>query len=230
MNGKLNHLGVIIDGNRRYAEKEGLGLCKAYLNGADKVYAVVRHVFDKTDIGEVSVYALSYDNLLRKSDELDAILKIQKAAFDKWAGDPFFKERGIRVRFIGDRNLLPSGFRESCEGLERATCGNGDRSLNILMAYVGRKDISSAVKKAFLTAENLNEIDIERRITENLEVKNPVDLVIRTAGGHRLSGFLLWQSDYAEIIALDKLWPEVEMEDIDRAIERFRNGKTKRGL
>jgi len=230
MDGKLNHLGVIIDGNRRYAEKAGLGLGKAYLEGADKVYAVVRHVFDKTDIGEVSVYALSYDNLLRKSDELDAILRIQKAAFDKWTEDPFFRERGIRVRFVGDRGMLPAGFRESCERLESATSENGNRVLNILMAYVGRKDISSAVKKAVLGAKDVNDIDIERYITENLDVKNPVDLVIRTASGHRLSGFLLWQSDYAEIIALDKLWPEVEMEDIDGAIAKFQSGKTKRGL
>jgi undecaprenyl diphosphate synthase len=225
----LNHLGVILDGNRRYAKKIGVELSEAYKHGADKVYTVVRHIFEKTSIAEISIYALSYDNLLRKSEDLNAVLKIQKDVFDKWTGDPFFKEKGIRIRFVGDRGILPTEFRKSCERLEAVTSGNGNRTLNMLVAYGGRRDISSAVRKVLLNAKDLNNLHIEKRITENLDIKNPVDLVIRTAGGRRLSGFLLWQSDYADIITLDMLWPEIELADIDRAIAGFCSEKTKRG-
>lgn len=230
----LNHLGVIIDGNRRYAKNRGMGLEEAYALGADKVYEVVRHVFGETDVREVSIYAISYENLLRKSNEVDAMLNIQKQAFDDWAKDPFFEEKGVRVRFVGERNTLPAEFLGSCEALERITSGNKDRTLNILVAYAGKREISSAIRKMLRDAapneSDVAGMDIEMLIAENLSVRKPVDLIIRTAGGHRLSGFLPWQSDYAEIIAIDKLWPEVEMEDIDRAMIRFCSSKTKHGL
>jgi tritrans,polycis-undecaprenyl-diphosphate synthase [geranylgeranyl-diphosphate specific] len=232
--GELGHLGVIIDGNRRYGKKSSMKLDEAYRRGAEKVYEVVRHVFERTGIREISIYALSHENLLRRSEEVDAMLRIQKQAFDEWISDPFFWEKGIRIKFVGDRSMLPPDFRESCDALEKKTSGNIDRTLNILVAYGGRREISSAVESIIREAvENRSDgrrMDVETLISENLCVNSPVDLIIRTGGGHRLSGFLLWQSDYAEIVAMDKLWPEVEMEDIDRAIVEFCSAKTKRGL
>ncbi len=230
----LGHLGVIIDGNRRYGKNTGRGLEEAYRLGADKVYEVVRHVFEKTGIREISIYALSSENLLRRSEEVDAMLRIQKRAFDDWAVDPFFGEKGIQIKFVGDKSMLPPDFRESCRALEEKTSDNRERTLNILVAYGGRHEISSAVesiiREAVAKRSEERGMNVETLISENLCVKNPVDLIIRTGGGHRLSGFLLWQSDYAEIVAMEKLWPEVEMEDIDRAIVEFCNAKTKHGL
>lgn len=231
---EVNHLGVIIDGNRRYAKGNSMELEKAYTRGAEKVYETIRHIFGDTSIREMSIYAISYENLMRKSDEVDAMLRIEKRAFDDWAGDPFFKERGIRIRFVGERDTLPADFLESCEALERMTSENTERTLNILVAYAGRREISSAVRKILRDAASngteTESMDVEMLIAENLSVKEPVDLIVRTAGGNRLSGFLPWQSDYAEIIAINKLWPEVEMDDIDQAIIRFCNGKTRHGL
>jgi undecaprenyl diphosphate synthase/tritrans,polycis-undecaprenyl-diphosphate synthase [geranylgeranyl-diphosphate specific] len=235
LGGELSHLGVIIDGNRRYAKNNDIELEEAYARGAYKVYAVIRHVFEETMIREMSIYAISQENLLRESKELDAMLTIQKQTFDKWASDPFFKEKGIRIRFVGERSALPAEFLKSCEALEEMTAQNKDRTLNMLVAYAGRREISAAVKgilrDAISKGTDIKGMDVERLIAENLSVREPVDLIIRTAGGHRLSGFLPWQSHYAEIIAIDKLWPEVEMEDIDRAIIRFCEiNKTKHGL
>jgi undecaprenyl diphosphate synthase len=208
-------------------------LDEAYVHGAEKVYEIMRYVFCKTDIRELSIYALSYDNLMRQSEELDAIIQIQKGYFDDWADDPFFEERKIRVKFIGEMGVLPPAFRESCERLEKKTSENGDRVLNFLIAYIGHREISAAVEKVIkiaCAAGKDAKIDVEKLIAENLDVKKPVDLVIRTAKARRLSGFLPWQTEYAEICVLDKLWPEVEMEDIGKAIADFNETKVNRGL
>jgi undecaprenyl diphosphate synthase len=233
---RLEHLGIIIDGNRRYAQRSKLQLEDAYNLGAQKVYDVIRYVFGKTDIGELSVYALSYDNILRKPGEVDTVIKAQKAAFDRWVNDPFFENMKIRVRFIGDLSVLPSEFRESCERLERKTSKNNGRVLNMLVAYMGHREISAAVEKVLkhkgITVLGKNEriLNLEELISKNLDIKKPVDLVIRTANEHRFSGFLPWQTEYSELYVLDKQWPEIEVEDVERAITKFNEHEVKRGL
>jgi tritrans,polycis-undecaprenyl-diphosphate synthase [geranylgeranyl-diphosphate specific] len=238
MHGKLEHLGIIIDGNRRYAKKMNITVLEAYKLGADKVYETINLVFGKTDIPEISVYALSFDNLMRRLGELNLLLDVQRAAFEKWATDPLFKEKGICVKFVGELETLPPKIKKSCLALQAATSGNDSRVLNILMAYFGHREISGAVAKILdakdmvlekgSKAERLDRI--ETLIASNLQVKRPVNLIIRTAGGNRLSGFLPWQSEYAELYPLKKYWPEVNPEDIKKAIDQFNNSGAKYGL
>lgn len=230
---ELRHLGVIIDGNRRYSKRHNLSFEEVYELGAKKVYEVIRFVFQETSIPELSIYALSYDNLLRKSVELDTILKVQKEEFDRWASDPFFQENGIAIKFSGELEILPKEILQSCVNVMQKTSQNNKKTLNILIAYFGNKEIIRAVEK-ILKGRQLNENndanpDVEQLIKENLSVKTPVDLIIRTGGGGRLSGFLPWQSDYAELYKLDKLWPEIELQDVKDAIAYYDKLEQKHG-
>jgi undecaprenyl diphosphate synthase len=233
---RLEHLGIIIDGNRRYAQKSKIELEDAYGLGAKKVYDIVKYVFGGTDIRELSIYALSYDNIMRKPGEVDTVIKAQKAAFDSWIDDPFFENMKIKIRFIGDMGVLPSEFRESCERLEKKTTKNNCRVLNMLVAYMGHREISAAVEKVLkhkgmtVLGKNGRILNLEELISKNLDIKTPVDLVIRTANEHRLSGFLPWQTEYAELYVLNKQWPEIEVVDVERAISEFNNHDVKRGL
>lgn len=230
---ELNHLGIIIDGNRRYATKQGIGLGEAYKIGAQKVYDVVRYVFTNTSATQISIYALSQDNLSRTPEEVEAIMDVLKTAFDGWAADPFFVSSGIRVKFVGNVGKLPESLRGSCKALEEKTSKCNSKTLNMLVAYMGHREIGAAVEKAMKSAAagGTNAIrSIESLISEHLEIKEPVDLVVRTANAHRLSGFLPWQSEYATLIAIDKLWPEIETGDVEQAIAEFKGGDAKHGL
>lgn len=229
---QIKHLGIIIDGNRRYSKKTKLPFKEVYKIGANKVYDVIRFVFEKTDIQELSIYALSYDNLLRKSPELDAILKTQKEEFYKWAEDPFFSENGIRVRFIGELNTLPTDILKSCILVMDKTLKNNKKTLNILMAYFGSMEIARAVERILRRKNFYSDREHENMrnlIQQSLEVKKSVDLIIRTGGGSRLSGFLPWQSEYAEIYVTKKLWPEIEESDIEEAINHYNELEVKKG-
>lgn len=233
---RIIHVGIIIDGNRRYAKREGLGGMEAYRLGAQKVYEVINFILGKTNITELSIYALSRDNLLRKSDELNPIIEAEKVAFDSWYADPFFEQNGIKVKFVGDLSLLPESVRETCAKLQSKTQNYGKKRLNILIAYIGHHEISSAFHNVLDIHEihkskgmYLDKAQTHKLIEQNLQVTTPVDLVIRTAGEHRLSGFLPWQTQYAEYYTIDKLWPEVEIEDIRKIVSEFEKKEVKRG-
>ena len=228
----IKHIGVIIDGNRRYAKKTGLSFDEVYKLGAKKVYEVIRFIFGQTDISELSIYALSYDNLLRKSKELDSVLQVQKEEFDNWFNDPFFEAQNVKVRFVGELNILPKDVQKSCYALAQRTGKNDGKILNILIAYFGSKEIVRAVENILKRKDSLSKaknLDVEELIWENLSVKNPVEMIIRTGGGSRLSGFLPWHSEYAELYTLDKLWPEIEVSDVKEAIAYYNSLEMKKG-
>jgi undecaprenyl diphosphate synthase len=230
MSSQIKHMGIIIDGNRRYSKKMKLSFEQVYRIGANKVSEMIRFIFSETDIPELSIYALSYDNLLRKSTELDSILKVQKEEFDSWSHDPFFHEKKIKINFVGELSLLPKDVLESCNSLMETTKNNDGKTLNILLAYFGTREIVKAVEKILnMYKSKPKDVDVQTLINENLTVKSPVDLIIRTGGASRLSGFLPWQSEYAELYTLKKLWPEIEAADIKTAMEHFKGIEVKKG-
>ena len=232
MSGQIKHIGIIIDGNRRYSKKNNMSFEEVYKLGAKKVYEVIRFVFDQTDIAELTIYALSYDNLLRKSKEIDTVLNVQKEEFDGWAVDPFFKEKDIRVRFVGELNILPREVQASCTKLAEQTAKSEGKTLNILLAYFGDKELVRAVENIIKLKDSLGkgkELNIEELVWQNLSVKHPVDMIIRTGGGSRLSGFLPWHSEYAELYTLDKLWPEIQISDVKDAIAYYQGLEMKKG-
>lgn len=237
MDNRVAHLGLIIDGNRRFSKKYGGSLNEAYALGAQRVYEVIRYVFTKCGVKELSIFALSYDNLTREPDEVQPILEAQKETFDRWATDPFFEREKVRIRFAGEMSLLPKDMQESCQILEKKTAAHDGHSLNILLAYSGQREISMAAEHARLTfngkEKTLSETEstslMEKEIQKNLQVQTPVDLIIRSGSEFRLSGFLPWQSEYAELYSVNKLWPEMTVLDILTALTYFNKRKRNNG-
>ncbi len=231
MENKVEHLGIIIDGNRRYAKAIGVELETSYMLGAEKVYEIIKYVFEHTEVIELTIFALSYDNLIRDAKELEPIISIQNKYFKNWCSDPFFEKKQIKIRFVGRLYALPNDIQETCAMLEKKTAKNNKKVLNILMAYTGHLDIADTIKQIVTSNIQITEnSDVEKIINENIQISRPVDVVIRTSGENRLSGFLLWQSEYAELYSIKKTWPEVTAKDIKKVLNDYKNREIKKGL
>jgi len=236
-----NHIGIIIDGTRRYARANNLSLREAYNLGAERVYETIRWVLVDFNIKELSFYTFSYDNLQRPSEEREAVLKVQEETFKKWIDDSFFNKEEIGVKFAGEYENIPSTMFMCCNDLEEKTKNNKKRQLNILLGYMGHREIGKAVRrmlekedegmlKGLLKFGLHDSISILcDNIQENLDIFSPVDLIIRTANEHRISGFMPWQSEYAEFYFIDKPWPEIEKRDIENALEDYARRERRRG-
>jgi undecaprenyl diphosphate synthase len=131
---------------------------------------------------------------------------------------------GVRMRFIGDLDLLPEDLRDECNRLERDSRDNSEFVANFCVAYGGRQELVEAVRKIVDKKINSNEIDGEV-IAENLYLSSEPDFIIRTGGEKRTSNFLPWQASYSEWFFLDKMWPEFEKEDLVKCVEEFRGRK-----
>lgn len=239
MKNKPNHVGIIIDGTRRFARENKMPLQRVYELGAEKVYNTLKCLFSDFDVNEISLYAFSYDNLRRTSKERDAVFSVQEKEFTKWLNDPFFKN--IRVKFVGEYINIPYSLFMTCSHLEEETKENKDKKLNILMGYLGHREVANAVRKV-LIAENwstlagilkLNMSDavtiLSEKIQEKLDITTPIDLLIRTGGDLRTSGFPPWQIEYAELWFINKYWPAIEREDIENAIKDYSKRERRKG-
>ena len=231
------HVGVILDGNRRYARRMGYArLAEGHSRGADKVEEVVAWC-DDLGVPIVTLWALSTDNLGRQPEELSAIFEIleQKVeAFSQQSDRP--KRR--RVRVVGRRELLPESTRAAIARAEEATAANGPDELLIAIGYGGREEITDAVRRLLtdrvLRGDSLEGIvadlapDEISRYLYAPDIPDP-DLIIRTSGELRLSGFLLWQSAYSEYYFCDVFWPEFRRIDFLRALRSYASRERRRG-
>lgn len=217
------HVGIIMDGNGRWAKRRGLPRKAGHTEGARTFRKITRYCSD-IGIKYLTVYAFSTENWKRPKDEVGALMKLFKSYLEEAISD--FKDDDIVVRFIGDK----SGFSEDLRALmdENEECSK-DRDgmvLNIAMNYGSRDEIVRAVKKicAEVKSGRLNEEDIdEQLISDNLYTAGQPDpdLIIRPSGEYRISNFLLWQSAYTEFVIMNKLWPDFEKSDLDEALRLY---------
>jgi short-chain Z-isoprenyl diphosphate synthase len=221
------HIGVIHDGHRRYARQVGLPDYQASYRVGMAKFIEFLHWTDDLRIPAVSCWLLSKENLARPDEELEPYYEVLVELFeqipDAVAG------HDVEVRFIGSLDLLPSPLVEAAKQLEEQ-CPSGTRRIRIALAYAGRQEITDAVKdlvnrlaeEGVAPDEMADGIDAES-IAGHLytaDLPDP-DLVIRTSGEARLSGFLLWQSAYAEYAFVDVYWPEFRRVDFLRALRDF---------
>jgi short-chain Z-isoprenyl diphosphate synthase len=232
------HVGVILDGNRRFALKHGLAaLSDGHKYGADNADQLVTWC-DELRIPVVTLWALSTDNLQRPADELDTIFAIVEEKVDALAEMQAKSSFPRRVRAVGRREMLPESTRAAIERVEEATADNAPYELIVAVGYGGREEITDAVRP--LIAERVVRGDSLEGIAGGLDpeeigrylyapdVPDP-DLIIRTSGELRLSGFLLWQSAYSEYYFCDVFWPEFRRIDFLRAIRSYANRERRRG-
>ncbi|MEM0465843.1 MAG: polyprenyl diphosphate synthase [Candidatus Pacearchaeota archaeon] len=218
------HVAIILDGNRRFAKRLMLEPWKGHEYGAKKVDKLIKFATNKLGIKELTFYCLSIENInSRPKKELEYLYKLFKKEFTK-LNRKELEEQGIKVKFIGNLNLLPKDLKEQCKKLENETKKNKRFLINFALAYGGRQEIIEAVKKIIknkLEPDDINEKNFEK----NLYIKDEPDLIIRTGGEKRTSNFLPWQSVYSELIFIDKTWPEFERQDFINCIEEFKKRK-----
>lgn len=222
------HVGVIMDGNGRWAKKRGLERSKGHIEGA-KTFRRIGEYAGDLGIKYISFYAFSTENWSRPQTEVDAIMKL----FGEYLDEVQERlqeniEKGIRIRFLGDKSALTPELQYMMNFVEDATKDMTKVNLNIAVNYGGQqeilhsvKNIAKRVQNGELSPDDITLSDIQSGLY-TLE-QPPVDLVIRPSGEQRLSNFLLWQSAYAEFWYSDVLWPDFTEDDFDKALKAYEN-------
>lgn len=216
------HVGIIMDGNGRWAKKRGLPRKAGHSQGA-KVFK--QTVEDCRDLGikYVTVYAFSTENWKRPADEVDAIMKLLEKYLDDIKN---MSQKNTRIIFLGDKSPFDNSIRQRLEEVEEVSAHNDGLYLMVALNYGGRDEIVRAAakiardyKNGLIDVDKLTESDFENYLyTKDIP---PVDLVIRPSGEQRLSNFLIWQSAYAEFVFMDVLWPDFKKKDLIAACEEY---------
>lgn len=225
------HVGIIMDGNGRWAKKRGLPRSAGHKAGANNFRTITRYCSD-IGIKYLTVYAFSTENWKRPSDEISALMSLFKSYLNEALTD--FKDDSIVVKFIGDKTGFNSELQELIRENEEESANRDGMVLNIAMNYGSRAEITMAVKKIAekVKSGELSVEDItEQTVSDNLYTafQPDPDLVIRPSGEYRISNFLLWQSAYTEYVIMDKLWPDFTKEDMNRALLEFANRNRRYG-
>ncbi len=213
------HVGYILDGNRRWAKSAGLASIKGHAKGQEVLREVLYATFER-GVKYVSIYAFSTENWSRDSAEVSYLMKGVVSALERYMDE--FKQKGVRVRLLGERDGLPETVLQSIEKAEQLTMNNTSATLGICLNYGGQQEIVTAVKK--IVHSNVDEADITpEMIAENLYAADmpPCDLIVRTSGEQRLSNFMLWRAAYSELLFLEKNWPEMTVEDVAIVLDEY---------
>lgn len=232
------HVGVILDGNRRYARERGMaGPNEGHRAGARKIDEFLDWCV-QLGIPYVTLWLLSADNLDRDSEEVAGLLAIIEETVTRIATHPKAAERGLRVTTVGALDLLPSETRKALKQAEEATATHHQIHLQVAVGYGGRREITDALRSLLLAqAEEGRDL---REVAETLTPRDvgdhlyttgfpDPDLIIRTSGEVRLSGFLLWQSAHSEFYFCDPYWPEFRRIDFLRALRDYQRRQRRFG-
>ena len=221
------HLAIIMDGNRRWATERGLPKMAGHTQGA-KTLKDIAKAAQTAGVRYLTLYALSTENLKERSpEELKHLFKLFEEVVD-YLGD-FFKNNA-QVRVIGDLSAIPETTRTALEKVAEETRHNGDIVMTLAVNYGGRDELVRAMRK--IVEYKIPTTDItEQTITDNLDTMGlpDVDMIIRTAGNQRLSGFLAWQSIYAELYFTDTKWPAFDKDELKKALDWFAEQQRNRG-
>ncbi len=229
---ELKHIGVILDGNRRFAKRLMKEPSKGHEYGARKVVEFLKWCKD-SGIKEVTFYAFSKENYNRPKKEFDLLMKILEEHLDRILGEKDFYGSDVKVNVAGDLSGFPAGVRKKLSSVVEATKDKKKYVVNLCLGYGGRDEIVNAARNIAREVREgkISEKDIDERLfASNLWIKGEPDLIIRTGGEVRTSNFLPWQSAYSEwIFYKEKMWPEFEKEDFDKCIKEFKSRKRRFG-
>jgi len=217
------HVGIIMDGNGRWAKKHKLGVALGHRQGVESLREIIRHT-DDLGIGSLSIYAFSTENWNRSPEEVGALMQLILEFFASEIDE--LHEKNVRILILGEKDVFPPRQRETLIEAENRTAGNTGLHLNICLNYGGRAELTRAarliardVQAGLLTADAIDEQAISDRLYT--AGQPDVDLMIRTSGEMRLSNFLLWQCAYAEFLFPTVLWPDFTVAHYDEALLAF---------
>jgi undecaprenyl diphosphate synthase len=214
-----NHIGIIMDGNGRWASERGLPRSMGHQKGADVVREIVKSA-SNMGIKILTLFGFSEENWSRPFDEVSLLLKIAESYLRKELNE--LHKENVRFQVIGNKEKLPASLQFIIEEAEQKTANNDRFYLNLALSYSGKWDIMNAVKN--IIAENTQAEDVtEELISQHLSLKNiqDPDLLIRTSGEQRISNFLLWQLAYTELYFCDAMWPDFNEKELACAIQSY---------
>ncbi len=217
-------VGIILDGNRRWANANGLPKLEGHRRGMDKLPDCTRWMRDR-GIKHLIVYALSTENLQRTHEEVSYLMDLA-VEFAQRALEELGKEN-VRTRFIGKRELLPERVQKAISALEENSKDGSAITLWVCLAYGSHAEIVAAAQALGAAGEEITEASMSERLW-TAEMPDP-DLIIRPGGEKRLSNFLLWQAAYSELFFLDKMWPDFSEADLDATLAEYASRERRRG-
>ena len=216
------HIGIIMDGNGRWAKKRGLPRTAGHVKGVNVFQDITRYC-NELELAAVTYYAFSTENWSRPSEEVQKIMGLLKEYLHK-AFD--YKKENNRVCFLGDRSPLDAEIREMMQEIEEGSKEKTGMTLNLAVNYGGRDEILRASRTLAMRAKEglINPADIDAAQFESCLYtagQPDPDIILRPSGEKRLSNFLLWQCAYSEFIYMDVLWPDFKRKDLDAAIQEY---------
>lgn len=219
-----NHVGIILDGNRRWARAQGKTTLEGHKKGAQNFKDIALHAFDR-GISNLSAYIFSSENWQRTEEEVGYLMNLVVKAVDEYLEE--FNERGIKIVILGRRDGLRKKVLDSIKSTEDKTKNNTGGTLALCFNYGGYQEIVDSANKLARDGKEIT----EKSLAENLynpEIPN-VDLVIRTSGEMRTSGFMLWRCAYAEMYFSPIMWPAFTADNFDMAINEFKSRERRYG-
>lgn len=229
------HVAIIMDGNRRFSKIQGnIDPIEGHKRGVSTLERVLDWCVD-LGIEIVTVYAFSIENFKRPPNEVKGLMNLFKENFLSIAQNDKIHKNEVRMKAVGQLELLPDDVRDAIKLAEESTSKYNKNQVNIAIGYDGRLEIVDAIKKIAndVKGGKLNPEDIDEKVVnENLYTAGLADpnLIIRTSGEERLSGFLLWQSSYSELYFCDSLWPNLRKVDFLRALRSYQQRERRFGV
>lgn len=229
------HVAIIMDGNRRYSKLQGnIDVVKGHEIGVDTLEKVLDWSIE-LGIEIITVYAFSTENFKRPEHEVEGLMNLFVKNFKRLVDHEKIHRNEVKVKVVGRTDLIPESVREAIKEAEDATAHYDKRLFNIAIGYDGRLEIIDSIKKIIEQVEageiTVDDVD-EDLVSKNLYTEGLADpnLIIRTSGEERLSGFLLWQSSYSELYFCETLWPELRKVDFVRAIRSYQERERRFGV
>jgi len=215
----LTHLALILDGNRRWAKTNGLPTLEGHRRGYDNLKTIGLAALER-GMTHVSAFVFSTENWNRSAEEVSYLMDLLYKAIVDEVG--FFMEHDVRLKVVGSRERLSDKLRQAIDAAEVRTAGNGRGQMNLCLNYGGRAEIVEAARA--LVAEGTRPEAVTEAVLAarmwTAGIPDP-DLIVRTSGEHRLSGFLTWSGVYSELLFVDKHWPDFTVQDLEAAIEEY---------
>lgn len=213
------HIGIIMDGNGRWASERGLPRSMGHQKGAEVVRDTVKAAAE-LGIKALTLFGFSEENWSRPTDEVSLLLKLAEMYLKKELNE--LHKENVRFRVIGNKEKLPKSLQAIIAEAELKTIGNDRFFLNLALSYSGKWDIAQAVKK--IVAQGVKPEDVtEELVAQHLSLHNmsDPDLIIRTSGEQRISNFLLWQAAYSELYFCNAMWPDFNKEELASAVDSY---------
>lgn len=228
---KLEHLAIIMDGNRRWAKEKSMMTTMGHKRGADVLVDIAKYC-NEIGLKYLTVYAFSTENWKRTEEEVGYLMGLLGVYLDKFLNELDMKN--IKISFIGNIDVIDSSLSNRIRNLEAKTSNNTGLNLIIAFNYGGRDEIVRACRNIAEEVKDgkLNLEDIDENVFSNhlyTKGKKDPDLVVRTSGEMRTSNFLPWQITYSEFLPLDKYWPDFTRDDVDFCVEEFSKRKIRKG-